>query len=125
MIHRDKQAFTWILSSLAAVCPCLSYNTEYYLQPTLPSSGIAGLSAAYALAASGHRVQVLEQARGLKCKPGGAQLPPNATRILTHWGVGKELVQKASTTASSSILDREYHELQQLLSLAAYTPREC
>ena len=72
-------------------------------------SGIAGLSAAYALAASGHRVRVFEQARGLKHQPGGLRLPPNATRILSHWGVEKELAQKASTTPSSSILDSECH----------------
>jgi 2-polyprenyl-6-methoxyphenol hydroxylase-like FAD-dependent oxidoreductase len=83
------------------------------------SSGIAGLSAAYALAASGHRVQVFEQARGLKLQPGGSLLPPNATRILTHWGVGKELVQKAVTTTSSSILDSEYHGPRPLLPVAA------
>ena len=83
------------------------------------SSGIAGLSAAYALAASGHRVQVFEQARDLRYQPGGALLPPNATRILTHWGAGKEVVQKAATTSSSSILDCEYHGPRQSLPVAA------
>jgi 2-polyprenyl-6-methoxyphenol hydroxylase-like FAD-dependent oxidoreductase len=82
------------------------------------SSGIAGLSAAYALAASGHRVQVFEQAHSLIHQPGGVHLPPNATRILTHWGLGKELVQMSATTKSSSIIDCEYHEPRQLLPLA-------
>jgi len=86
---------------------------RYLLTTDTTSTGIAGLSAAYALAASGHSVQVLEQARGLQHQPGGSLLPPNATRILTHWGVGRELAQKAATTSSSSILDCEYHELQQ------------
>jgi salicylate hydroxylase len=82
---------------------------RYLLTTDTTSTGIAGLSAAYALAASGHRVQVLERARGLQHQPGGAQIPPNATRILTHWGLGRELAQRAATTSSSSILDCEYH----------------
>lgn len=77
-------------------------------QLAVSPSGIAGLAAAYALAASGHRVRVLEQARGLKRCPGGVRLPPNATKILSYWGVGKEIAQKASTIPSSSILDSEY-----------------
>jgi hypothetical protein len=33
------------------------------------------------------------------------RLPPSATRILRHWGVEKEIAQKASSTTSSSTLD--------------------
>jgi hypothetical protein len=73
-------------------------------------SGIAGLSAAYALAASGHRVRLFEQARGLDRQHGGIRLPPSATRILRHWGVEKEIAQKASSTTSSAILDSECHK---------------
>ncbi|KAI0298695.1 hypothetical protein B0F90DRAFT_1668981 [Multifurca ochricompacta] len=74
----------------------------------IPPLGIAGLAAAYALAASGHRVRVLEQAWGFQSRSGGIRLPPNATRILSHWGVDKELTQRASVTPSSLILDSEY-----------------
>ncbi|KAI9438617.1 hypothetical protein H4582DRAFT_185184 [Lactarius indigo] len=80
-------------------------QANVHLDFLVVGSGIAGLSAAYALAASGHRVRVLEQARSLRRCPGGVRLPPNATRILSYWGVEKEVSQKASTIPSSSILD--------------------
>lgn len=86
-------------SSYDLLCTCS--------RPTRPP-GIAGLAAAYALAASGHRVRVLEQAQGLKRCPGGVRLPPNATRILSYWGVEKDIAQKASTIPSASFLDSEY-----------------
>lgn len=56
---------------------------------------------------------MFEQARSLKPRPGGIRLPPSATRILSHWGVEKELAQKASITPSSSILDSECPEHRQ------------
>ncbi|KAI0000203.1 FAD/NAD-P-binding domain-containing protein [Russula compacta] len=83
----------------------ISRQASFHLDFIIIGGGIAGLSVAYALAASGHRVQVLEQARGLKHRPGGIRLPPSATRILSHWEVEKELAEKASITPSSSILD--------------------
>lgn len=82
-----------------------SRQANLHLDFLIVGGGIAGLAAAYALAASGHRVRVLEQARGLKYCPGGVRLPPNATRILSYWGVEKDITQKASTIPSSSILD--------------------
>ncbi|KAF8474487.1 FAD/NAD-P-binding domain-containing protein [Russula ochroleuca] len=82
-----------------------SRQASLHLDFIIIGAGIAGLSAAYALAKSGHRVQVFEQARGLKYQTGGVRLPPNATRILTHWGVEKELAQKGSISTSSSLLD--------------------
>ncbi|KAH9003413.1 hypothetical protein EDB86DRAFT_2799111 [Lactarius hatsudake] len=80
-------------------------QASVHLDFLVVGGGIAGLAAAYALAASGHRVRVLEQAWSLKRCPGGVRLPPNATRILSYWGVEKEVSQKASTIPSSSILD--------------------
>lgn len=80
-------------------------QASFHLDFLIVGGGIAGLAAAYALAASGHRVRVLEQAWGLKRCPGGIRLPPNATRILSYWGVEQEIAQKASTMPSASILD--------------------
>jgi 2-polyprenyl-6-methoxyphenol hydroxylase-like FAD-dependent oxidoreductase len=82
--------------------------------------GIAGLAAAYALAASGHRVRVLEQAQGLQFRPGGLRLPPNATRILSYWGVEKEIAQKASAATSSSIMDSECPGIYYFCRLPGY-----
>ncbi|KAI0287543.1 hypothetical protein BC826DRAFT_44812 [Russula brevipes] len=94
-------------SQLPGVPPTrdIARQPAIHLDFIIVGGGIAGLSAAYALAASGHRVQVLEQARALRRRPGGIRLPPSATRILSHWGLEKELLQKASVTPSSSILD--------------------
>ncbi len=59
--------------------------------PTLPiaivGAGIAGLTAALALSARGHRVDIVEQAPELSEVGAGLQLSPNATRILDRLGV--------------------------------------
>ena len=54
--------------------------------------GIGGLSSAYALAATGRRVRVLEQSSAFGEVGAGLQLGPNATRILREWGLLDEVV---------------------------------
>lgn len=56
--------------------------------------GIGGLANAYALATSGHRVRLLEQAAEFGEVGAGLQLGPNATRILDDWGLLDEVVAK-------------------------------
>ncbi len=54
-------------------------------------AGIAGLTAALALARAGLRVSVLEQAERLEEAGAGLQLSPNATRILISLGLRERL----------------------------------
>src|ERR1700730_13622152 len=54
-------------------------------------AGIAGLTAALALARNGFRVVVLEQAERLEETGAGIQLSPNATRTLIDLGLGERL----------------------------------
>src|SRR5580704_16744898 len=54
-------------------------------------AGIAGLTAALALARNGFRVVVLEQAERLEETGAGIQLSPNATRTLIELGLGDRL----------------------------------
>lgn len=54
-------------------------------------AGIAGLTAALAMARAGLRVTVLEQAERLEETGAGIQLSPNATRILLGLGLGEKL----------------------------------
>src|SRR5690348_15549787 len=54
-------------------------------------AGIAGLSAALALARAGMRVTVFEQAEKLEEAGAGLQLSPNATRVLIALGLRDRL----------------------------------
>ena len=54
-------------------------------------AGIAGLTAAIALARAGLRVSVLEQASRLEEAGAGIQLGPNATRVLIALGLAERL----------------------------------
>ncbi len=58
----------------------------------IAGAGIAGLSAAIALARSGHEATVLEQAPLLSEVGAGIQLGPNAMRILMDWGLGEAIL---------------------------------
>jgi salicylate hydroxylase len=54
-------------------------------------AGIGGLTAAHALAGSGYRVHLLEQAKQLSDIGAGLQLSPNASRILIGLGLAERL----------------------------------
>lgn len=58
-------------------------------------AGIAGLTAAVAMARAGLRVTVLEQAERLEETGAGIQLSPNASRILIDLGLGDALAATA------------------------------
>jgi salicylate hydroxylase len=64
-------------------------------------AGIAGLTAALALARAGMRVTVLEQAARLEETGAGLQLSPNATRVLESLGLRDRLMP--SVTAPQAI----------------------
>jgi salicylate hydroxylase len=53
--------------------------------------GIAGLTTAYCLGRSGHRITILEQAPWLEEVGAGIQLASNASRLLVRWGLGSAL----------------------------------
>ncbi|KAI5920967.1 hypothetical protein F4810DRAFT_388205 [Camillea tinctor] len=57
------------------------------LKIVIVGAGIAGLSAAVALARKGHRVSVYESDPGLNESGRGIQLSPNCTRVLPAWGI--------------------------------------
>ncbi|TFY56669.1 hypothetical protein EVG20_g8838, partial [Dentipellis fragilis] len=74
-------------------------------------AGIAGLATAYALAASGHRVRVLEQLCGPGQHAGGVRIPPNVTKILLEWGLEEELTKRASKVRPTNLEDFETGEI--------------
>jgi salicylate hydroxylase len=55
--------------------------------------GIGGLANAFALAAGGHQVRVLERAPEFTEVGAGLQMAPNATRILREWGLLDEVLE--------------------------------
>jgi salicylate hydroxylase len=61
----------------------------------IAGAGIGGLTAALALAHSGYRVVIAEQAERLSDIGAGLQLSPNATRILQALGVAERLAATA------------------------------
>jgi salicylate hydroxylase len=67
-------------------------------------AGIGGLTAALALARSGFRVTVLEQAERLEETGAGIQLSPNAARTLIGLGLGPALQPHAVSPAALRVL---------------------
>jgi salicylate hydroxylase len=61
------------------------------LPVVIAGAGIAGLSAALAMARSGRSALLLEKAPALMEAGAGIQLSPNASRHLQHWGVLERL----------------------------------
>jgi len=67
-------------------------------------AGIAGLTAALALARAGLRVTVLEQAAKLKETGAGIQLSPNATRVLIALGLREQLAPSVMTPQAIRVM---------------------
>jgi salicylate hydroxylase len=68
-------------------------------------AGIAGLTAALALARNGFRVTVLEQADRLEETGAGIQLSPNAARTLINLGLGDRLRPHVVVAEALRVLD--------------------
>lgn len=56
-------------------------------------AGLGGLTAAYALAKSGHDVQVLERSSKLNPTGGGISIRPSASKVIQSWGLQQTLEQ--------------------------------
>ena len=66
-------------------------------------AGIAGLTAALALARKNHRVVVFEKAEGFEMLGAGLQLSPNAMHVLNELGLNRWILQVASTPKTIEI----------------------
>jgi salicylate hydroxylase len=62
----------------------------------IAGAGIGGLCAAFALARRGHSVIIVERRTGFSEVGAGLQLSPNASRILSDWGLGPALRRVAT-----------------------------
>ncbi|MET3589965.1 salicylate hydroxylase [Bartonella silvatica] len=65
--------------------------------PIIVGAGIAGLSSALALAHKGIASTIIEKCNQLDTVGAGIQLTPNATRILSQWGVLNKLTKAGIT----------------------------
>ena len=61
------------------------------LKVLIAGAGLGGLATAVALARSGHKVTVFEQAPVLGEVGAGIQIPSNSARLLLRWGLGQHL----------------------------------
>ncbi|KAJ7195345.1 hypothetical protein GGX14DRAFT_475127 [Mycena pura] len=71
-------------------------NERPRLHILIVGCGIGGLSAAYCLGRAGHKITVLERASEISDVGAGIQVAPNLSRLLIRWGLGKQLLQRAS-----------------------------
>ena len=71
----------------------------------IAGAGIAGLTAALALARKGHEVQLIEQAGEVREAGAGLQLGPNAMRVLATLGVGDALIAVGRSPRSITLRD--------------------
>lgn len=83
--------------------------TEHVL---VSGGGIGGLAAALALARSGQRVHLLEQAPAFGEVGAGLQLGPNAVRVLDSWGLSEGL--RATAAFPEALQVRDAHSARTL-----------
>ncbi|KAG1838188.1 hypothetical protein DFJ58DRAFT_814536 [Suillus subalutaceus] len=84
----------------------MSGNAELAIKFLVVGGGIAGLACAIALRRVGHHVVVLEQYSDIdisKMLHGGIRLPPNASKVLFHWGLERALRQVSVTSSAINV----------------------
>lgn len=77
--------------------------------------GICGISVAISLRQKGHQVKVLERSTQLTEFGAGVQISPNATRILSAWGVLPVLEKVANNTPC--VIIQKYSSGEQLMEM--------
>lgn len=94
----------------AGAPPFFTISLPLSLTPISPTlvKGIGGLSCAYSLASSGHRVKILEALpKNARKSYSGLRVPPNMSKILLEWGLGKELKVKTRPCRQAVFDDRQ------------------
>lgn len=89
----------------------------------IAGAGIAGLTAALALAAKGFRVRLFERAEALEEFGAGLQVSPNASRILADLGVLDRLMPTAGRPQALRILDAATGKLRTEMPLGEAAAR--
>lgn len=84
-------------------------------------AGVAGLTAALALAAHGARPRIYEQADALREVGAGLQISANAVRVLDALGLAEEMAANALRSQAVILHDHAGHRVMQL-DLAAHRP---
>lgn len=88
-------------------------------------AGIGGLGAALALARTGVKVTVLEQAAAFGEVGAGVQISPNAFGVLAGWGLGEALHQVASFPRAVQVRDAWTNRLLGQLALGGVGGAAC
>ncbi|KAH7119951.1 hypothetical protein B0J11DRAFT_590980 [Dendryphion nanum] len=89
-------AFLHRLQNTQSKNPSLPLQAKHSLKIIISGAGLGGLSTAIALRRRGHTVTVYERAQRLDEVGAGIQVPPNSSRLLLKWGIGKYLHGKAN-----------------------------
>lgn len=84
-------------------------STSY--QILVIGAGLGGLAAATRLAYKGHKVRVLEGKPTLSEVGAGVQVPPNATRILSAWGLASDFEKVITDTKTTEFRRYESGEV--------------
>lgn len=85
----------------------------------IAGGGIGGLACALALARTGQRVQLIEQAQAFGEVGAGLQLGPNAVRVLDGWGLSEALIAHAAFPESLQVRDAHSASVLGHLTLGA------
>lgn len=86
----------------------------------ISGGGIAGLSAALALADLGYRIDVLEQAPRFDAIGAGIQISPNALRILDSFGIGDQLRLVGTAPQGIKILSSNRNKCLKTIPLGSH-----
>ncbi|KAG2416020.1 hypothetical protein HFD88_007212 [Aspergillus terreus] len=78
-------------------------KSEAHLDIVIVGAGLSGLATAISCAASGHSVQVIEQAKELAEVGAGLQITPNASRLFRHWNLPASVWASAAEPTAMTV----------------------